>query len=76
MLPKIIQVGFKVYLSSCMCADVVGDLTALTAEAQRNATPQWINDVAVYLIFFFFNGRGNPQAKPFGNSPEVFFFPS
>lgn len=33
MLPKIIQVGFKVYLSSCMCANLASDLTALTAEA-------------------------------------------
>lgn len=39
MLPKIIQVGFKVYLASCMCANLAGDLTALTAEAQRNAAP-------------------------------------
>lgn len=39
MLPKIIQVSFKVYLSSCMCANLAGDLTALTAEAQRNADP-------------------------------------
>lgn len=38
MLPKIIQVGFKVY-PSCICADLAGDLTALTAETQRNATP-------------------------------------
>lgn len=42
MLPKIIQVGFKVYLLSCIPVNLAGDLTG----SQRNATPQGINDVA------------------------------
>lgn len=40
MLPKIIQVGFKVFLSSCLRSNLAGDLTALAAGARRNATPQ------------------------------------
>uniref|UniRef100_A0A8C0ZBW0 Ral GTPase activating protein catalytic subunit alpha 2 n=1 Tax=Cyanistes caeruleus TaxID=156563 RepID=A0A8C0ZBW0_CYACU len=37
MLPKIIQVGFKVSLSPCLRAGPVGDGAAPAAEAQRNA---------------------------------------
>lgn len=49
MLPKIIQVCFKVYLFFLM---YMLTLQMITMQ-ERNATPKWINGVFDYLIIFF-----------------------
>lgn len=68
MLPKIIQVCFKVYLFfSCMWArNLANDHNTLTTERRKKCSSP-VNKLCTRKLFFFFDEGGSRQGNPFSN---------
>lgn len=72
MLPKIIQVCFKVFIFfyfACICArNLANDHNTLTTERRKKCSSP-VNKLCThkFIIFFFFDKGGSLQGNPFSN---------